>query len=83
MSTPSHSWRRRAQPSGAQILRRREVEKLVGLARSTIYSLVKRGQFPRPIRLTDYAVGWRATDVEDWIASRPMREDAADQGARQ
>lgn len=32
--------------------RRRAVEGLTGLSRSTIYYLMKKGEFPRPIKLT-------------------------------
>jgi len=52
------------------ILRRREVEKLTGLARSTIYQYVKAGVFPAPVRLGARAVGWRYADVLDWINTR-------------
>lgn len=52
------------------ILRRRQVEKLTGLARSTIYEYVKQGVFPAPVRLGSRAVGWRCTEVEAWIESR-------------
>lgn len=52
------------------VLRRRQVEVLTGLARSTIYELVKRGLFPPPIRLGRRAVGWVYHEVEAWIESR-------------
>ena len=35
-------------------LRRRAVEQLTGLSRSTIYDLMAKGQFPRPVRLTPF-----------------------------
>lgn len=46
------------------ILRRGQVELEVGLKRSTIYQRMQEGTFPRPIRLGERAVGWRATDIE-------------------
>jgi prophage regulatory protein len=52
------------------ILRRRQVEKLTGLARSTIYQYVKAGDFPPPVKLGARAVGWRYADVLVWINSR-------------
>jgi prophage regulatory protein len=52
------------------ILRRREVEKLTGLARSTIYGYIKSGTFPCPVKLGARAVGWRYSDVLMWINSR-------------
>jgi prophage regulatory protein len=52
------------------ILRRRQVEKLTGLSRSTIYQYVKAGDFPPPVRLGARAVGWCYADVLVWINSR-------------
>jgi prophage regulatory protein len=46
------------------ILRRGQVEQEVGLKRSTIYQRMQEGTFPRPIRLGERAVGWRASDIE-------------------
>ena len=53
-----------------RILRRPAVEEATGLARSTLYDLMARGQFPRPIRLTGKAVGWEAATIDEWITSR-------------
>lgn len=51
-------------------LRRAAVENLTGLARSTIYSLIAKGQFPRPVRLTGKAVAWPESKITEWLASR-------------
>ena len=54
-----------------RILRRPDVEKATGLSRSTIYAAIKTGEFPAPVRLTGRrAVGWRETDIEEFIRSR-------------
>ena len=55
-----------------KLLRRRDVEKVVGLSRSTIYAQMAKGRFPSPVRLTDSgrAVGWRESDIEQWQAGR-------------
>jgi len=55
-----------------RILRLPEVMRTVGLKHSSIYKLVSLKQFPQPIRLSPRAVGWRASDVEAWIKSRPL-----------
>ncbi|WP_104003202.1 helix-turn-helix transcriptional regulator [Marinobacterium lutimaris] len=52
------------------ILRRREVEQRVGLSCSTLYRLMEKGDFPKPLKLTAHAVGWRASDVDRWLDSR-------------
>lgn len=52
------------------ILRRPAVEQMVGLSRSGIYALISRGEFPKPIRLTSRAVGWRLRDIQGWLEAR-------------
>ena len=56
-----------------QILRRNEVEKATGLGRSTIYAKVAAGEFPSPMKLGRRAVGWRSSDIENWL--KDMQED--------
>lgn len=51
-------------------LRRTNVEDRTGLKRSTIYSLMKKGKFPRPVKLTGKAVAWRESDIKAWMDSR-------------
>lgn len=51
-------------------LRRHAVEEITGLSRSTIYALMARGAFPKPVRLTGKAVGWPESAVADWLAHR-------------
>ena len=53
-----------------KILRRKDVEEIVGLSRSTIYKLMSTGAFPRSSRLGPRAVGWRLSDIEAWIEFR-------------
>lgn len=53
-----------------RILRRPEVEKLVGLSRSTIYSRLEQGTFPKPVPLGGRLVGWIEQDVQNWLQAR-------------
>ncbi|NIF56087.1 AlpA family transcriptional regulator [Burkholderia sp. Ax-1724] len=46
------------------ILRRKQVEQVVGLSRTTIYQRIKDGTFPKPVSLGGRMVGWRASDIE-------------------
>lgn len=61
----------------ARILRRPKVEELTGLGRSAIYEYMARGQFPRPVRLSDTgkAVGWVEAEVSEWINARVAERD--------
>jgi prophage regulatory protein len=56
-----------------KILRRKDVESMVGLSRSTIYKLMNQGLFPKAIRLGPRAVGWRISDIENWINQQAAR----------
>lgn len=53
------------------ILRRRQVEKRVGLTRSPLYARIQAGSFPKPIRLGNgRAVGWIEAEVDAWLAAQ-------------
>lgn len=55
-----------------RILRRPDVEARTGLSRSTIYLMMSRGDFPKPIRLGERAVGWSEQSISDWLNSRKI-----------
>ena len=52
-----------------KLLRRPEVEAITGLSCSSIYALMAKGEFPRPMRVGPRAVAWRDSDVQEWIDS--------------
>lgn len=66
----AHITRPTAQGAGVSILRRKAVEQITGLSRSSIYAMVKDGTLPAPIRLSANAVGWVATEIEAWIQDK-------------
>ena len=51
-------------------LRRPEVEHRTGFKRCQIYAMIKLGNFPAPVKLSVRAVGWRETDIANWLESR-------------
>ena len=60
-----------------QFLRRQEVVRVTGIPTSTMYELIARGDFPRPVRLTPRLVGWDAEEILRWQKGRIMARDAA------
>lgn len=48
-----------------------ELRQAVSLGTTTIYDLINKGEFPRPVQLTGRAVGWPAHEVRAWLDSRP------------
>lgn len=50
-----------------QILRRKKVQEITGLSRSSIYAKMSGGSFPKSISLGERAVGWIEAEVLDWL----------------
>lgn len=59
------------------LLRRLDVEKMTSLSKTSIYNLIKDGDFPRPIRLLDNKVTWVDQEVQAWIANKIARRQSA------
>ena len=70
-------------PGVERLLKRREVEQMVGLSVAAIYARMDAGTFPRPVRIgtgKNGAVAWRLSDIQKWIDALPIadpKQDAA------
>lgn len=53
-----------------KILRLKTVQDSTGLSRSSIYAMLKNGNFPQSVKLSERSVGWYEADIQGWIASR-------------
>ena len=59
-----------------RIIRKTELTQMISLARSTIYDKLNAKSarhdpsFPRAIKLGKSAIGWRQSEVNQWIATR-------------
>lgn len=49
------------------------IVQLTGLSKTTIYRLVRSGDFPRSSHVSTRAVRWRAEDVREWLGTRVRR----------
>ena len=56
----------------SRLLRLPEVCQETRLARSTLYKLIRAGEFPPPVKLTAKTSAWRGADIAAWKASRPV-----------
>lgn len=61
-----------------RFLRRPEVERTTGLGRSTIYKKMEDGTFPKTVPISGGAVGWLASEIEEWMAARVGERDSAE-----
>ena len=55
-----------------RLLRRRDVERITGMSRASIYRLMQDGDFPRPVKIGSTAVRWKQSDIVAWIESLPV-----------
>jgi prophage regulatory protein len=44
------------------------------LSRSTIEEERRQGRFPAPRKLSGKRVGWLVSEIEEWLASRPVSD---------
>jgi prophage regulatory protein len=67
------------RPLLLRIIRKRDLPAYTGLRRTSIEELIKRGEFPKPIPLSDSgrAIGWVEHVVIAWQHKRLARRDAA------
>ena len=71
-----HNTQSSSEPNApVRMLRRRQVEQRTGLARSTIYNYINKGEFPKPYRLGMKTVGWLESEINAWIDGRRRVQD--------
>ena len=63
-----------AQQLADFLLRRKEVERIAGISRASIYRLIKAGKFPAPVSLGTGAVRWKQSDIIAWQSSLTKTE---------
>lgn len=59
----------------SNIIRPRYLQALTGLSRTTIWRLERAGEFPKRIKLSLGAVGYKLDDIQAWIDSRGLVND--------
>ena len=52
------------------IIRLRQAIIKTGLSCSTIYTLIKLGDFPKQIQLSPRTMGFLESEIDEWIAGR-------------
>jgi prophage regulatory protein len=58
----------------------KEVTSLVPFTKVHIYRLMKRGEFPRSIKIGKRRVCWRESDVGAWISSKVAESSESEAG---
>ena len=53
-----------------KLIKLRAVKDWTGLSRSSIYAMMKSGDFPKSVSIGARGVAWADTDIQAWIDSR-------------
>ena len=59
-----------------KLIKKNEVMEMCGISSSTLYRLIKSGQFPNPVKTSERSVAWIENEVEQWIDSRIEERDS-------
>lgn len=71
-STAERKQRIYKDPHGrTRIIKARPAKRgLLGMGESTIWEKVKRGEFPKPIRISSRITCWKKSDIINWLESK-------------
>lgn len=54
-------------------LKIKDVIAITGLSRSSIYSFIHQGTFPKQVQISSRSVRWLDADIQDWMNSKIER----------
>ena len=57
-----------------RLLTRAQVLEIVPLSYTTLWEMMRRGDFPRAVKITANRVAWSERLVRAWVASRPRQK---------
>ena len=63
--------------SNCKVIKLAQVKELTTFSSATIYRLIKKGEFPRQLKLAERSSGWLLEDIYNWIEEK---KDARDGG---
>ena len=64
-----------ANVATGRYLRLPDVKAETGLGKTSIYNLIREGEFPKPVKISSRAVAWREGAIEAWKADRQAQSD--------
>ena len=54
-----------------RLLKRQEVERRIGVTRSSLYRLMRSDDFPLPVKIGPRTNRWLPSEIDAWIETRP------------
>lgn len=66
-----------ARANGRCFLRKEDVIARTGIPGSSLYEMMAKGSFPKPVRVSPRRVGWIESEVDEWQKQRVAERDDA------
>lgn len=66
-TTPIFERRAMIRATNERFLRLKEVMAMCGKCRSSIYAAMKKGEFPKVVKLRGRSSGWVKSEVDSWL----------------
>lgn len=68
LGPPYNLFDRRAncQKTEIRFIRLQDVLRICGKSRSSVYDAIKKGNFPKPVKLHGRSSGWLQNEIEEW-----------------
>jgi prophage regulatory protein len=57
------------QKAEVRFVRLKEVLSICGKSRSSVYEAIKKGEFPKPIKLRGRSSAWIKSEIDHWVQS--------------
>ena len=57
-----------------RLLTRKQLLEIVPFSYPTLWGMMRRGAFPKALRIGAQKVAWREDEIREWIESRPRQE---------
>ena len=65
-------------PNIKKAIKLAQVKELTTFSSATIYRLIKKGEFPKQIKLTEKSSGWLLEEIYDWLDEKINARDGGD-----
>lgn len=58
--------------SNLEVIRPTALSKLLSISKPTLWRMEQRGELPKRVRISERAVGWLKSDIEEWLESKKI-----------
>jgi prophage regulatory protein len=64
-------------PNETTLIEIEDVQTMIRLSKPTIYREIRRGVFPKPLRLARNRIAWKQVEILNWLAERAAAREVS------